>query len=80
MYILINLWHCIPAGTNRKKMIYLYNSLNPESYNTQSRKLFHYDPDAHILVATNYLITSVDFPNVKNVIIAREPSELNEEE
>ncbi|KAF7800028.1 hypothetical protein EIP86_011271 [Pleurotus ostreatoroseus] len=79
--IFVYLWHAILSQSrNPLTRMRLYNSLNPSSYNDESRDLFRNNLEMHILIATDCLMVGVDFPNVQDVVIVGEPAELDEEE
>ncbi|OSC96921.1 P-loop containing nucleoside triphosphate hydrolase protein, partial [Trametes coccinea BRFM310] len=66
--VAIYLWHLCPARS-REKRIRLYNALNWPTYNSETRRLMQYDPEAQIIVATASFMVGIDIPNIEDVII-----------
>ncbi|KII90032.1 hypothetical protein PLICRDRAFT_108348 [Plicaturopsis crispa FD-325 SS-3] len=58
--------------------IRLYNSLNWEDFNAESKRLFEEDPRCQILIATKTLSVGVDLSNVEDVVNADLPDDIDE--
>ncbi|KAI0360868.1 P-loop containing nucleoside triphosphate hydrolase protein [Trametes cingulata] len=67
--VAVYLWRLLPPASDRTKRLRLYNALNRQSYNAETRRLMQYDPDTQIIIATASFMVGLDLPNIKDVVV-----------
>ncbi|EGO02457.1 hypothetical protein SERLA73DRAFT_69962 [Serpula lacrymans var. lacrymans S7.3] len=65
------LWNnaSLAANCDRKIRIRMYNLLNSPLYNAETRRLFHEDPRAQIITATDSICVGFDPPDVADIVV-----------
>lgn len=64
--------------TIRRQQIRMYNALNWQDYNLETRELTRKPDGCRIIVATDILMVGVDFPDIDDVVIIGHPPNVND--
>ncbi|KAI0353617.1 hypothetical protein OH77DRAFT_1553273 [Trametes cingulata] len=67
--VAVYLWRLLPPSGDHSKRLRLYNALNRQAYNSETRRLMQHDPDAQIIVATASFMVGLDLPNIADVVV-----------
>ncbi|KAI0358454.1 hypothetical protein OH77DRAFT_1578381 [Trametes cingulata] len=67
--VAVYLWRLLPPSADHSKRLRLYNTLNRQAYNAETRHLMQHHPDMQIIVATASFMVGLDLPNVADVVV-----------